>query len=180
MSYGHKHVWWGHSDLWPLKSNQCILESRWTFNANLKKLPRGVLQILHLRERYRRTGCWRRRATKGDRSSFLKNDRWELRRKIPALFTFWAQHTRSIAAWSGLVCRTVGFGKLRTLPCKASHTLPWKGFQALLDNPMWIFVWNKLTPTDCGNFHQNCLISLQKKNRCHQNHLKDMGRKSTL
>ena len=31
---------------WQPKSNQFILESNWTFEPNLKKLPRGVLQIL--------------------------------------------------------------------------------------------------------------------------------------
>lgn len=38
-----------HSDLdfWQAKSNQCILESKWTFVPNLKKFPQGIPDILH-------------------------------------------------------------------------------------------------------------------------------------
>ncbi len=37
----------GPSDLWPPKSNQVILESKWTFIPNLKNLPQGISEILN-------------------------------------------------------------------------------------------------------------------------------------
>ncbi len=38
-------------DLWPPKSKQVILESKWTFVPNLKKFPQGVLEISHSQNR---------------------------------------------------------------------------------------------------------------------------------
>lgn len=49
MSYGQKQIWWGHSDLLPAKSNQLILDSKWTFVLNLKKFHESVPEIMFMR-----------------------------------------------------------------------------------------------------------------------------------
>lgn len=46
------HYW--PLDLWPLKSYQFILESEWTFEQILKKIPQGALEIFRLQGRPRR------------------------------------------------------------------------------------------------------------------------------
>ena len=43
---GQRCVFWAHSDPWPSKSHQFILEPKWTFVPNLKKFPQGVLEIM--------------------------------------------------------------------------------------------------------------------------------------
>ena len=45
-----KSVLWGHSDLWPPKSDQFILETKGTFVPNLKEFPpRGFWDIVFTR-----------------------------------------------------------------------------------------------------------------------------------
>ncbi len=50
LSYGQKHVLWGHSDLWPPNSDQFVVESEWTFVLNLKKCLHGVPERSRSRE----------------------------------------------------------------------------------------------------------------------------------
>lgn len=52
LSYGQKHILWGHSDLdlYPPNSHQFIIESEWMFASYLKKFPQGVVEISHSQE----------------------------------------------------------------------------------------------------------------------------------
>lgn len=45
LNYGLIHVMCGHFDLWPSKSNQFILESKWMFVPNLKEFSKGFPEI---------------------------------------------------------------------------------------------------------------------------------------